>query len=161
MDAKWVLKTNDWFASHYYHLQGGFLMKTQSHLTILFAFLSSVIVIASASILSVLLLVNSASATAAEVKNSVVVKSRQATQNITIAAASQAEAESVVVSGVNINSADAQMLSDGLKGVGLKKAEAIIQWRKRNGDFNSLEQLLEVKGIGEKTLRDNRPNMTL
>jgi competence protein ComEA len=161
MDAKWVLKTNDWFASQYYYLQGGFLMKTQSHLTILFAFRSSVIVIASASILSALLLVNSASATAAEVKNSIVVKSRQATQNITIAAASQTEAESVVVSGVNINRADAQMLSDGLKGVGLKKAEAIIQWRERNGDFNSLEQLLEVKGIGEKTLRDNRPNMTL
>ena len=136
-------------------------MKTQSHFTSLFAFLSSVIVIASTSILSVLLLVNSASATAVEVENSAVVKSGQATQHITIAAAAQTETESVLESGVNINSADAQMLSDGLKGVGLKKAEAIIQWRERNGDFNSLEQLLEVKGIGEKTLRDNRPNMTL
>jgi competence protein ComEA len=155
------LKADVWFASQYYYLQGGFPMKTHSRSNILFTFLSSVTVIAVTSVLSVLLLVNTASAGSAEDKNSVITKADQTTQNISIAAASQTDVESSKVSGVNINNADAQMLTDGLKGVGPKKAEAIIQWRERNGGFNSLEQLLEVKGIGEKTLQDNRPNMTL
>jgi competence protein ComEA len=136
-------------------------MKTQLRSNILFTFLTSVTNIAFTSMLLVLLLVNTANAGSAEDKNSVVVKSDKATQNINIAAASQTEVENVVVSEVNINNADAQMLSEGLKGVGLKKAEAIVQWRELNGGFNSLEQLLEVKGIGEKTLQDNLSNMTL
>jgi competence protein ComEA len=135
-------------------------MKTQSRLNTLFAIFTTVTATTCISILAVLLSVSSASAISIEDKTSIGAKADQATQNIIVVAA-QTEAEAMAVSGVNINNADAQMLSEGLKGVGPKKAEAIIQWRERNGGFNSLEQLLEVKGIGEKTLQDNRSNITL
>ncbi len=62
---------------------------------------------------------------------------------------------------VNINEAGASALSEALKGIGLKKAQAIVEWRNKNGNFAELEQLLEVKGIGEKTLLTNRHKMTL
>ena len=135
-------------------------MKTQSRLNTLFAIFTTVTATTCISILAVLLSVSSASAISIEDKTSIGAKADQATQNIIVVAA-QTEAEAMAVTGVNINNADAQMLSEGLKGVGPKKAEAIIQWRERNGGFNSLEQLLEVKGIGEKTLQDNRSNITL
>ena len=57
---------------------------------------------------------------------------------------------------VNINQADAKALASALNGVGLKKAEAIIAWREKFGKFVRIEQLTEVKGIGEKTLERNR-----
>ena len=56
---------------------------------------------------------------------------------------------------VNINTADAQTLTK-LKGIGLKKAEAILAWRKANGNFKTIDQLAEVKGVGAKTVEANR-----
>lgn len=57
---------------------------------------------------------------------------------------------------VNINTADAQTIADSLTGVGIVKAEAIVAHREANGPFQSAEDLLQVKGIGEKTLEANR-----
>lgn len=57
---------------------------------------------------------------------------------------------------VNINTADAQTIASSLKGIGQAKAEAIISHREAHGPFKSLEDLLQVKGIGEKTLEANR-----
>jgi competence protein ComEA len=62
---------------------------------------------------------------------------------------------------VNINTATAEMISGRLKGIGLKKAQAIIEWRKTNGKFISAEQLTEVKGIGEKTVLANKERIAL
>jgi competence protein ComEA len=73
--------------------------------------------------------------------------------------AAQAEA-AVHKEAININTADVQELVK-LKGVGPKKAEAIIVWRKENGDFKTIDQLLEVKGIGEATLNANRENIRI
>lgn len=56
---------------------------------------------------------------------------------------------------VNINTADVQTLTS-LKGVGQKKAEAIIAWRKTNGNFKTIEQFADVKGIGPALLEANR-----
>ena len=71
-------------------------------------------------------------------------------------------AESVqVVEKVNINDADAETLSKSLHRVGIKKAEAIIAWRKANGKFTSVDQLLEIKGIGESILAANRDRVVL
>ncbi|MCW8194240.1 competence protein ComE [Proteobacteria bacterium 005FR1] len=66
-----------------------------------------------------------------------------------------------VVERVNINTADAETISKALHRVGLKKAQAIIEWRKANGKFSSHEQLLEVKGIGKATLENNRDRILL
>lgn len=62
---------------------------------------------------------------------------------------------------VNINTADAATLSAGISGVGEKKAEAIIKYRKEHGPFKSVDELVNVPGIGEKTVDNNRNNLTV
>ncbi|ARN72904.1 ComEA family DNA-binding protein [Oceanicoccus sagamiensis] len=62
---------------------------------------------------------------------------------------------------VNINTADAETLSAALKGVGTRKAEAIIAYRESYGPFKALEELTAVKGIGESLLNKNRDSITL
>ncbi|MDR1285575.1 MAG: helix-hairpin-helix domain-containing protein [Campylobacteraceae bacterium] len=52
---------------------------------------------------------------------------------------------------IDINSADAETLTS-IKGLGEKKAEAIVKYRETNGKFKSADELLNVKGIGEKLL---------
>lgn len=55
---------------------------------------------------------------------------------------------------LDINSATAAELQQ-LKGVGPKRAEAIIRYRDSNGPFKTREELLDVPGIGSKVLSDN------
>lgn len=62
---------------------------------------------------------------------------------------------------VNINTASAEQLADALNGVGLKRAEAIVSYRDANGKFDSIDQLLNVKGVGETVLEKNRARITL
>ena len=62
---------------------------------------------------------------------------------------------------VNINTADADALAQELKGIGAKKAQAIVDYRKTNGDFKTIESLTEVKGIGLKTVEKNRDKIEL
>lgn len=76
---------------------------------------------------------------------------QNASSNNVAAVKTQAVAEQTI----NINTADVAELTK-LKGIGVKKAEAIIAWRTENGNFKSVDQLLEVKGIGEATLALNR-----
>ena len=56
---------------------------------------------------------------------------------------------------VNVNTANAKTLSESLQGIGQKKAEAIVQYRTENGDFKTLSDLTNVKGIGDKTVGKN------
>ena len=58
--------------------------------------------------------------------------------------------------GVDINAASAEELAEALNGVGIKKAQAIVRHRQEFGPFKSLEQLLEVPGIGSSLLERNR-----
>lgn len=60
---------------------------------------------------------------------------------------------------ININQADAEAISKALNGVGPKKAEAIVQYRKEHGDFKTLKDLENVSGIGEKTALENEKNI--
>lgn len=61
---------------------------------------------------------------------------------------------------VNLNTASkADIMS--LSGIGDKKADAILAYRKEIGRYTSLEQLLDVKGIGVKTLEKNRHRLSL
>lgn len=57
---------------------------------------------------------------------------------------------------VNINTADEQELADELNGIGLKKAQLIVQHRKEIGGFTNVDQLADVKGIGPKFIEANR-----
>lgn len=60
---------------------------------------------------------------------------------------------------VDINRASAQELAAGLVGVGPAKAEAIVEYRERNGDFRSIEELAEVRGIGLALVERNAERM--
>lgn len=61
----------------------------------------------------------------------------------------------VYAAPVNINTADAKVISKNIKGVGLKKAQAIVAYREKNGIFKKVEDLKKVKGIGNKLLKKN------
>jgi len=54
---------------------------------------------------------------------------------------------------VNINSATAEQLTT-LPKIGPKTAERIIEYRKTNGNFKRIQELMKVKGIGEKTFKN-------
>jgi len=62
---------------------------------------------------------------------------------------------------VNINKASAAALSAMVKGIGPAKAEAVIEYRRKNGKFKSFKDLLNVPGIGEETLKDMKQNVSL
>lgn len=68
-------------------------------------------------------------------------------------------AESVAT--VNINKASAEELANTLTGVGVKKAELIVQYREAHGDFKSVEELTNVKGIGPAILEKNSARIRL
>lgn len=76
-----------------------------------------------------------------------------------------ANAEKVVqvasVSTININNADAATLQRELSGVGKVKAEAIVAYRDEHGPFASVDELLEVKGIGAAILEKNREKLSV
>jgi competence protein ComEA len=56
---------------------------------------------------------------------------------------------------VNVNTADAETLALVLEGVGPAKAQAIVDYREANGGFNEVQDLLAVRGIGQRTLEIN------
>lgn len=62
---------------------------------------------------------------------------------------------------VNINTASAEQLAAALKGVGPSKAEAIINYREANGAFKHIDELVNVKGIGVRTVDLNREAIRL
>ena len=60
---------------------------------------------------------------------------------------------------VNVNTADAETISAELQGVGLTKANAIVEYREEHGPFRSAIDLAEVKGIGQRTIEINQGNI--
>ena len=60
---------------------------------------------------------------------------------------------------VNLNTADAETLQRELAGIGATKAQAIVAYREAHGNFASVDELLEVKGIGAATLEKNRDKL--
>ena len=61
---------------------------------------------------------------------------------------------------VNINTADAAALQQ-INGIGPSKANAIIEYRKTNGAFATVDDLVKVPGIGEKSLAQLKPQITV
>jgi competence protein ComEA len=66
----------------------------------------------------------------------------------------------VAGSPVDLNAADAAAL-ETLPGVGPATSAAILEWREQNGSFRSVDDLLGVSGIGEKTLEKLAPLVTV
>lgn len=62
---------------------------------------------------------------------------------------------------VNINTANSEILVDELVGIGPQKAMAIVRYRQQHGDFQRVEDLALVDGIGQKTIEQNRSRMTI
>ncbi|WP_419711388.1 ComEA family DNA-binding protein [Pseudomonas sp. NFX224] len=60
---------------------------------------------------------------------------------------------------INLNAADASTLQRELAGIGAAKANAIVAYRETNGPFASVDELLEVKGIGKAILDRNREKL--
>lgn len=78
----------------------------------------------------------------------------------TVAAAILLTAPMLAMAGpVDINTADAETISAELKGVGLAKAKAIVEYRQKHGPFRSPDDLSLVKGIGERTVELNRSDI--
>lgn len=59
------------------------------------------------------------------------------------------------VAKINLNKADTQELTHSFKGIGKKRAEAIVAYRKMHGNFKSLRELSAVKGIGKSFVYKN------
>ena len=61
---------------------------------------------------------------------------------------------------INLNQANVVQLQE-LSGIGLKKADAIIAYRQKNGKFQNIEQLQQVKGIGPALFAKNKQRLAL
>ena len=72
-----------------------------------------------------------------------------------------AKSKALKYMSVNINTASAIELSLGLKNIGKTKAKAIVDYRTNNGAFKKLDELLKIKGIGKKTLKQNNQRIRL
>ena len=57
---------------------------------------------------------------------------------------------------VNVNTASAEEIAESLNGVGLSKAARIIEYREANGPFIHVDELVNVKGIGVRTIDKNK-----
>lgn len=62
---------------------------------------------------------------------------------------------------LNLNTADAATLQQALNGIGKAKADAIVMYRDEHGPFTSVDELLEIKGIGKALLDRNRDKLTI
>lgn len=80
---------------------------------------------------------------------------------LTLAAAAARAADTAAVQphAINLNTASAREL-EGLPGVGEARAKAIVATREKRGGFKSVEELVEVKGIGKAALEKLRPLVT-
>jgi comEA protein len=76
------------------------------------------------------------------------------------AGASAAKAKATASNPVNLNSASVAQLQT-LPGIGASAAQRIIEYRQKNGSFKKIEELMNVKGIGEKSFLKLKPLITV
>ena len=68
--------------------------------------------------------------------------------------------ESAVASPINLNTATAAQL-EKLPGIGARTAQLIVEHRQKNGGFKKVEELMNIKGIGEKSFLKLKPMVTI
>lgn len=88
--------------------------------------------------------------------------------SLSLSAAPQAEINPTPIavsqqheSRLDLNKVDALTLQTALAGIGKTKAESIIAYREQHGAFTSVDELLEIKGIGKALLDRNRDKLTV
>lgn len=79
--------------------------------------------------------------------------------DVEAAAKEDKAAQQEVLTKINLNTADEATLAS-LPGVGTKTASAIVTYRKENGEFKDIGDLVNVKGIGEKKLAKLKPYLS-
>lgn len=62
-------------------------------------------------------------------------------------------------SKIDLNKADLSQLTGSFKGVGKKRAQAIIDYRNKQGEFKSIDDLAKIKGFGKKFVEKNRDKL--
>jgi competence protein ComEA len=75
-------------------------------------------------------------------------------------ASAKPKAAAAVTTPVNINTASVAQL-EALPGIGAKTAQLIVDHRQKNGPFKKVEELMNVKGIGEKSFLKLKPMVTV
>jgi competence protein ComEA len=70
------------------------------------------------------------------------------------------KAQDTAIATVNLNTATAEQLQK-LPGVGPATAKRILEYRQKNGNFKKVEELMNVRGIGEKTFLKMKPQLTV
>lgn len=68
---------------------------------------------------------------------------------------------SLQVVQLDINSANATAIAEALDGIGMVKAQEIVAYREMFGNFESIDELTEVKGVGAGTVEKNRHRIVL
>ena len=71
-----------------------------------------------------------------------------------------AKARATAANPVNLNSASVAQLQT-LPGIGASAAQRIVEYRQKNGAFKKIEELMNVKGIGEKSFLKLKPLITV
>jgi competence protein ComEA len=72
----------------------------------------------------------------------------------------RAPVKAAMAATININTASAREL-DTLPGIGAKTAALIVEYRQKNGPFKKIEELMNVRGVGEKAFLKLRPQLTV
>ena len=62
---------------------------------------------------------------------------------------------------VDINTASAEVLAETISGVGIKRAQAIVTHRQENGPFLTVDDLVDVSGVGQTTVDRSRDLLTI
>ena len=62
----------------------------------------------------------------------------------------------VMAAPVNINTASAAEIAEALNGIGLSKAQAIVDYRQAYGLFGAADEIVFVRGIGDSTFENNK-----
>ena len=60
---------------------------------------------------------------------------------------------------VNINTASATEIAEALNGVGINKAQAIVEYREAYGEFSRADEIVFVRGIGNATYERNKDDI--
>lgn len=60
---------------------------------------------------------------------------------------------------INLNNADVRTLTKSCKGIGKKRAEAIVKYREMHGGFRSIEELADVRGIGKQFVKRHKTQL--